>query len=352
MATSDLSGALRVQSGFCETLGSPFNARLLELMADDLEGGGPVGELTRPWVEASARALFDAAVPLRLVNAFNHLARSGEAPELSAVWPRPGVTPDPNAAWTVARTAISDHRDHLAAFMGHEPQTNEVRRSACLLPGFLTVAAETGLPLRCFEVGASAGLNQFWDRFHYRLGEATWGDPASPVRLDTDWSGPAPRLVPIEVTERAACDRRPTDLNDPAQRRRLLACIWPDQFERHARSEAAITLALANGVKVDEADALDWTRARVAPKAVTATVLYHSSFWQYLPAETQAGLAAAIEAIGAAATADAPFAWLRKEPPPDDLANDELRLTLWPGGEDRLLARVHPHGAWVRWNGP
>ena len=26
-----------------------------------------------------------------------------------------------------------------------------------------------------------------------------------------------------------------------------------------------------------------------------------------------------------------------------------LRLKLWPGGEDRLLARVHPHGAMVAW---
>jgi hypothetical protein len=27
----------------------------------------------------------------------------------------------------------------------------------------------------------------------------------------------------------------------------------------------------------------------------------------------------------------------------------EVRLRLWPGGEDRLLARAHHHGAWVDW---
>jgi hypothetical protein len=64
----------------------------------------------------------------------------------------------------------------IADFMSHEPQTNEVRRSAVLLPGFLTIAAETGLPLRILELGASAGLNQLWDRRHYRLGEiGEWG---------------------------------------------------------------------------------------------------------------------------------------------------------------------------------
>jgi len=37
------------------------------------------------------------------------------------------------------------------------------------------------------------------------------------------------------------------------------------------------------------------------------------------------------------------------EPPRDNPALIELRLTLWPGGEDRLLAHVHPHGASVSW---
>ena len=47
--------------------------------------------------------------------------------------------------------------------------------------------------------------------------------------------------------------------------------------------------------------------------------------------------------------AGAPLAWLRMEG--TRLDDAELRLTLWPGGEDRLLAHVHWHGAWVRWSG-
>ena len=348
-ANPDLVGALRIQAKACENLGSPFNGALMAKIADDLEAGGPVRELLQPWADADLRRLFADATPLRIINAFNHLAQSGEAPALAAVWPGDGASADPDAAWRVARAQIAPHRDHLAAFMDHEPQTNEVRRSICLLGGFLTVAAETGLPLRCFELGASAGLNLSWDRFHYDLGAATWGDPAASVRIDTDWSGGLPPLVPVEVVERAACDRRPTDLADPAQRRRLVACIWPDQFDRLERSRRAIELALAQGVRVEAADALDWTRAHVAPKAGTATVLYHSSFWQYLPAGTQAGLREAIAEIGASATPDAPFAWLHMEPPPDNLAADEVRLTTWPGGERRVLAGVHPHGAWVKW---
>ena len=108
-------------------------------------------------------------------------------------------------------------------------------------------------------------------------------------------------------------------------------------------------MALARDVRVEAAVAAVWARDAAAPAAGVATVVYHSIFWQYLPAQTLADLKAAIEIHGAAATPDAPFAWLKMEPALDDLARVELRLTLWPGGEERLLADVHPHGASVAW---
>ena len=68
--------------------------------------------------------------------------------------------------------------------MAHEPQTNEVRRSACLLPGFLTIAAETGLPLRLPGDGRQRRPQPALEPLPLRLrrGAARWGDPASPLR--------------------------------------------------------------------------------------------------------------------------------------------------------------------------
>jgi hypothetical protein len=34
-----------------------------------------------------------------------------------------------------------------------------------------------------------------------------------------------------------------------------------------------------------------------------------------------------------------------------DYMTMQVRLRLWPGGEDRLIAECAPHGAWVRWRG-
>lgn len=343
----DVVKGLRLQAGACRSMGSPLNGDLLDRAADDWVAAGPVRTLLAPWGRADLKAQFDAAVALRLIGAWHELALSGEDPALSAAYQRL----DAQAIWPAARSAMTAHAERLIAFMGHEPQTNEVRRSICLVGGFLEVAKTTGLPLRCFEIAASAGLNTSWDRYRYQLGDAQWGDPAATVVMDTEWTGPSPPVAaPVRVIERAACDRRPTDLRDADQRRRLMAYIWADQAERVARARAAIDVTLANDVRVEAADAVDWTRARVAPQAGAATVLFHSVFWQYMPLESQAALAALIADIGASATAEAPFAWLRLEPPgPAPLM--EVRLTLWPGGEQRILAETHPHGAYVRWAG-
>jgi hypothetical protein len=345
MTADPLATALGLQARACDHFGSPFYAALLCLAVDDL--GADVRALFAPWDGREAQDLLVDAVALRFLGALHDLVLEGAADDLAAAFP---PTSDAGAAWRAVKRVARDDRPRLAAFMAHEPQTNEVLRSACLLPGFLTVAAASGLPLRCLELGASAGLNQLWSQFFYRLGDAgVWGDPASPVRLETQWRGPPPPLAaPVAIAEVAGCDRKPVDLNDAAQRRRLAAYIWPDQAERLARLKAAIAMALAARVEVERADAAAWARERAAPEAGVATVVYQSIFAQYLSAEEAVALRAAIEAHATRASAAAPLAWLRMEPA-QSLADIELRLTLWPGGEDRRLASVHPHGAWVEW---
>jgi hypothetical protein len=75
----------------------------------------------------------------------------------------------------------------------------------------------------------------------------------------------------------------------------------------------------------------------------------HAVALQYAPEETQARIAAHAERVGAAARSDAPFAWLRFEADPDYADQGSLRLTLWPGGTERVLALGDTHGESVRW---
>lgn len=340
--------SLRRLADSAERLGSPFSAGLLSRLAEDAAAGGPTVALLAPWAGAPEDVVRDDLPGLRLTAALHDLALSGEDPELAATYPRPDRASDAEAAWGPVRAALAREAGRIAEFMTHEPQTNEVGRAAMLLGGFLETAARTGLPLRCFEIAASAGLNLSWDRYRYRLGDLRWGDPQSPVVLEPDWSGPSPPDAPARVIERAACDRRPIDLSNPAEARRLMAYVWPDQFERLARLKAAIDVTRAAGVAVEEADAADWVRARCAPKVGAATVVYHSVFWHYVPAEGQAALRGAIVAHAQSATEASPFAWLRMESQSTG-SPMEIRLTLWPGGEEHLLGQVHAHGADARW---
>ena len=74
----------------------------------------------------------------------------------------------------------------------------------------------------------------------------------------------------------------------------------------------------------------------------------HSIVWQYLGAEAQGRITEAISRRGARASVEAPLAWLRLEPEPG-AGRPGLRLTLWPGGEERLLGLGDYHGRQMTW---
>ena len=339
-------GAFAKQIGWCESLGSPFTARLLKVLADDVASGGISADLVRAW---PGDPVADA-LALRMAGALHALALTESAPALVACYPPHDATTEQLRA--VVTRVVEEHRTYIETFLSSAPQTNEVGRSGALVGGFLQIAKETGLPLRLLEIGASAGLNAVWDRYHYQLGAADWGNRQSPVRIAPRWKGPSPPLeVSVRVIERLACDRAPVDLEDPAQRLRLRAYVWADQSERLSRLESAIALARAHGPRVERADAADWVRTRLQePAKASATVVYHSIMWQYLPAPAQADIRASLERAGERATDAEPLAWLRLEPlHPESLP--ELRLTLWPSAREACLATAHPHGNSVRWSG-
>jgi hypothetical protein len=341
--TVSLAEAWARQIKWCANNGSPFTARVLEAAWADRERGGVLSELLHEWPgDAGADA-----VPLRVAGALHALALTGRDVELAALYP-PRQAPG-DLARAVAN-AMLDHRDVLTDYLALAPQTNEIGRSAVLLPGFAAVAQITGLPLSTFEIGASAGLNQLWHHYRYALGDVHWGDAASDVLIRTDWQGALPALPErIEVASHAASDVSPIDLQADGAALRLMSYVWPDQRERLERLRAAIALAQRLQVRVEAADALTWAQdALSTQRAGCATVLYHSVMWQYMPEPTRNGLRGLIEATGSHATRAAPLAWLAFEPPHND-ARMLLTLTLWPGGERRVLAEAHPHGQWVRW---
>ncbi len=291
------------------------------------------------------------ALPLRLMGAIHRIVLAGQAPGLAAHYPSAGGSFEPEGAWRALLGVARAHAPEIRARLGSNVQTNEVQRCTALLAGFLRVARATGLPLRVREIGSSAGLNLLFDRWRYELGPHRFGDPAAPLALCAEWSGAPPDLgARLRVASRAGCDVDPIDATDAADRLRLESFLWPDQPERLARVRAALAAAQADPPRVERARAGEWVPRELEVRpAGEATVLVQSHVWWYLPEAEREGLLRDVRAAGERAGADRPIAWLRLEGTKPD--EGELRLWRWPPGEDRLLARSHQHGSWVRFEG-
>lgn len=343
-APSTTLEVITFQAGECGRAGSPLYERILSGVADDLRAGGISAEV----LDGRDDDPFGSALALRLLGAVHRLVLDGRAPDLAALYPSVGGDPtngDPAATFL---TAMRRNRDEVARRLVDGVQTNEVGRSAVLVGGYAEVARRTGLPLRVLEVGASAGLNLRFDHFAYDTGSQVAGDAASPVRFEGVWEGPPPLLPQhFDIAERRGCDRNPLDATTDEGGKVLLSYVWPDQRERIALLAAAIEVARRVPVVLDVADAADWTAARLDEQGVgMASVVVHSIMLQYLPALRRRRFRAAIEHAGQKATVGAPVAWLRMEPAGD---RAELRLTMWPGGAEELLATAGYHGRPIWW---
>jgi hypothetical protein len=171
------------------------------------------------------------------------------------------------------------------------------------------------------------------------------------MRFAPEWRGPPPPDREIAFASLKGCDVAPVDVADPAQALRLKAYIWPEHGVRFERLEAAIAAAKERAPDLVRMDAAEFVERELAKpqEAGTTRVLMHSIVWQYVPADQQARVIAAMEAAGARATPDRPLAWVTLEAN-RTLLNHGLAVRFWPGGgEEQLLAAAHAHGAWVEW---
>jgi hypothetical protein len=181
-----------------------------------------------------------------------------------------------------------------ATILERATQTNEVGRLATLLPAFARVPGEG--PLGLLEVGASAGLCLYPDRWSYAWatdrGTVTIG--AGGPTLHAEVSGPVelPDDVPA-VVWRGGIDRFPLDAADPATCRWLLTLVWPEHDDRRARLEEALLIARAEPPDLRRGDLLRELPGLVAEALAVLPdgarlVVFHSAVIPYLDVEGRA----------------------------------------------------------------
>jgi Uncharacterized protein conserved in bacteria (DUF2332) len=220
-------------------------------------------------------------------------------------------------------------------------QTNEVGRCAALLP----VLAALPQPLALLEVGASAGLCLYPDRYAYRYGDHVVGD-GEPV-LECAATGLTPPARLPEVVWRAGLDLNPLDVTRPADRAWLDALIWPEHARRRARLAAAAAVAAADPPLLVRGDLVDDLPALAARAPAGATlVVFHNSVLYQVPRARREAFVEVVSGL--------PGHWIANEVP-SVLDDGPLPPRLGPGLHTVLaldgvpLAWVRPHGQAITW---
>ncbi len=290
----------------CAAMGSPLYGALLTFAAEAYSKGGAIV----PVLDADPSR---SRLGIRLMAALHYLALSGDD-ELAAHYPSTGGDGDAVALWKIATDRFGRDAETIEALMERTPQTNEPARAMPLMAAYCFLASRYGLPLRTFEIGASAGLNLRWDAFAYEGDGWRFGGP-SPLTLRNAIASGAPRhldAAPVAI-ERRGCDLHPLDATSAVDGMELLSFVWADQGDRIERLRAALAIGVADPVEIDSADMLDWIPRRVAPREGALTIVEETVLAEHLSHETRQALARTIHAQGARATSAAPFAWVRME---------------------------------------
>ncbi|GAB2509966.1 DUF2332 domain-containing protein [Paramicrobacterium agarici] len=190
----------------------------------------------------------------------------------------------PEAPPEVFLTWLREHwSDVRREVLARSTQTNEPGRTAVILP----LLAQIDGPIALIEVGASAGLCLYPDRYSHVYDDAVRIDPPAGrstvvTHCATTGGVPLPQQVP-EIVSRFGVDLNPLDVSDPDDMRWLHALIWPGQSDRDERLDAAAAIARAEPPTLVRGDLNEQIESIVdaVPAGVTP-VVQHTAVLAYL----------------------------------------------------------------------
>lgn len=256
------------------------------------------------------------------------------------------------AGYAEWRSFLLSHADEVVAECERRMvQTNEPLRLAALLP----VLGRIDGPIALLELGASAGLCLYPDRYSYRFAapdgtERLRIDPAdgpSRVQLTSIVRGMLPDIRMPEVVWRAGVDLAPVDVRDVDDRRWMQSLIWPGETQRAERIAGAIAIAQEDPPLLLTGDAearLDDLLAS-SPEGATPVIMTPGML-VYLPRASRTSLIDRIRLSGARwVTIDAPGlhdGWLS---PVGPASFDGFAVAL----DGRVLSDADPLGRWWEW---
>ena len=249
---------------------------------------------------------------------------------------------------------LADDGSIRSTILERATQTNEVGRLATLRPAFASLA-RGDRPLALLEVGASAGLCLYPDRYSYRWrypdGTSLETPMGRPLLECAVTSGEVPSWVMGPVVWRAGIDLSPVDVTDDDAVRWLENLVWPEQEERRERLRTAVRIARRDPphlVRGDLLEALPGLLDEAPPDATV--VVFHSAVIAYLDHDDRERFAELMTALVAAGRCH----WVSNEGPrvlpglvPARVDVPLGRFVLAVDGD--AVALTHGHGHELDW---
>ncbi len=303
----------------------------------------------------AARSQPGQPVPNMLFGAVQYLLLRDPATPLAAFYPTVSgrATSVDGNPFPLFRAYCLEHKFEIATILETRlVQTNEVRRSAALLPVFETVRQRSGgRGLSLVEIGASAGLNLLVDRYFYDYGQhLRCGPPGAPVRitcaLEGDLRPPVPPTAP-PIASRTGIDLNPVDVRDPEQGLWLRALIWPEHTARARLLQEAMAVAEQAPPALLQGDALD-----LLPDVLnglpsdTALCLFHTFTLNQFTLDDRRRFEFLLRQE---ATRRPVYRVSVEYPAGERVPRVDLTTLEEDQRSDELLGLCHPHGEWLHW---
>lgn len=226
-------------------------------------------------------------------------------------------------------------------------QTNEVRRCSYLYPAFSYIYRNTQRPLALIEIGTSAGLQLFVEKYRYSYGtKQNYGSEDSSVHISAEIRGEhntLDQLSKFKVASRIGVDLHINDVSDDEDFLWLKALIWPEHQERRELFETAASYVRNNPVKLIEGDGVEILNSLLHDIPDDQIIcVFHTHVANQMPLKTKERLLQNIRNIGKKRDIFHLY---------NNIQDRDLHLDSYLNGKESLnkIAETEGHGRWFKW---
>ncbi|MBY6038032.1 DUF2332 domain-containing protein [Fictibacillus nanhaiensis] len=287
--------------------------------------------------------------PNLLFGSVHHLLLSGKQHELSDYFP--SLTKQPKKitdSFESFKNFCEMYQDEIILLLQTKlVQTNEVRRCGYLYPCFSYIYSRIHKPLALIEIGTSAGLQLFWDRYRYSYNTGKlYGNHLSDVLIKSEIKGMDEPYLLTEsppVSHRFGLDLHINDVTDPEDAGWLNALIWPEHHERRELFQNA-----ARYVNKEEVTFIEGDGVSLFPQIIdqiskdSMICVFHTHVANQIPEDIKHQLQENIKKIGQ--TRDIAHIY-------NNIWDKELHIDSFMEGAEQtqIVGETDGHGRWFQW---